>query len=304
MRRTLTALCLSAALGLTALPAHAAEGPVTPLAPTVTDECGVASDRVGIPQVEGVRYLVDIDGMTVELTPGGYAGIAFMTEEDIDEVFASDDVDLSLPDARATIRAEALDGYTLADGATTSFDVTLSSAPCASDTTPVTATTDCGSITFANPAGNPEVTVLWGGEDDDEPAELTLAPGERATVRTDAPEVLWFATTMITWEEETDWETRGATTPDVVATQQDREDLAEVAELLDQMTADDLGGGFLALSQDCATSTPSTSTPEIPAVVQTDGAVVDRAPVVPLGLLGGLLLLGASGAGRVVISRR
>ena len=61
MRRPLMALCLTAVVGLATAPAAlAAPTPVTPLAPTVIDECGVGGDRVVIPQVDGVRYLAEV----------------------------------------------------------------------------------------------------------------------------------------------------------------------------------------------------------------------------------------------------
>ena len=86
MRRPLMALCLTAVVGVATAPAAlAAPTPVTPLAPTVIDECGVGGDRVVIPQVDGVRYLAEVSGTTFELTPGSYAGVAFWPEDAITE---------------------------------------------------------------------------------------------------------------------------------------------------------------------------------------------------------------------------
>ena len=96
VRRFAVPLCLSAALVLSAAPARAAE-PVTPLAPTVTDECGMGSDRVSVPRVPGVRYLVDLDGETIELAPGDWAGIAFLAQG------STEGPDMDLPVVSATI---------------------------------------------------------------------------------------------------------------------------------------------------------------------------------------------------------
>ncbi|MDN5718348.1 MAG: hypothetical protein L0G89_14065 [Janibacter sp.] len=305
MRRILSALCLSTALGLTAaLPAHAADAPVTPSAPTVVDECGLGQDRVTIPDIAGVQYLVEIDGTVVQLTAGDYAGVAFwpedaMSEEELDELVFGDAQGVTLPDASATITAEAVDGAVLAEGATTSFDVALSSTPCAPEHAAVTAVADCGTVTFSNPAGNPEVLVLWGDADSDEDySELVLAPGASRTVRTDAEEVDWFAVEEEAWTEE-DWEDEewatslgSAATPDYVATEDDRLVLQEVAEFFDALLAADLGGGLLELPADCPApedTTPDEDTPEIPAVVQTDG-VEQPSLAAPL-LLGGLTAL-------------
>lgn len=308
MRRTLSALCLSTALGLaTALPAHAVDGPVTPTAPTVVDMCGLGQDRVTIPDITGVQYLVEIDGTVVQLTAGAYAGVAFLPWDEIadEEAPLEEESSLTLPDARATITAEALDGYELAADAVTSFDITLSSAPCASEHSPVTATTSCGQITFANPAGNPEALVYWGDEESDGPEELRVPAGSQRTVDAAAGSIAWFAmdAALADDEDETAWATRGATTPDAVATDQDREDLIATAELFDLILAPGLGDGFVEVA-DCVSPeaepegttppapTPApapTATPVIPAVVQTDGPA-QHSPVGPVAL-GGLAAL-------------
>lgn len=317
MRRILSALCLSTALGLTAaLPAQAADGPVTPTAPVVVDECGVGQDSVTIPDIDGVRYFFDVGDAVVELTPGAYAGIAFLpddalADDDLEDVVeeSAEDETWELPDAAATIRAEATDGHVLADGAIASFDVSLSSAPCASDNSPVTATsTECGSVTFANPAGNPEALVLWVDAADEvaDFTEISLAPGDSRTVTTSADDVFWFAVEASAWDEDFGWGTTlGATTPDVVATPEDREALKELAEWIDILLDDvDLGEGTLNIDQDCSTppvdqpgGTDAPTTPEIPAVVQTDG-IAQQSPVVPVAL-GGLTAL----AGLLVLRR-
>ncbi|KRE35820.1 hypothetical protein ASG73_14095 [Janibacter sp. Soil728] len=304
MRRTLSALCLSTALGLaTALPTHAAGAPVTPTAPTVVDQCGLGQDRVTIPDITGVQYLVEIEGTVVQLTAGDYAGVAFLPWDEIadEEAPLDEESDLTLPDARATITAEALDGYELAGDAVTSFDITLSSAPCASDHSPVTATTSCGQITFANPAGNPEALVYWGDEESDEPEELRVPAGSQRTVDAAAGSIAWFAmdAAIADDEDEAAWATRGATTPDAVATEQDREDLIATAELFDLILAPGLGDGFVEVAA-CTVPEPEgttppapapapTTTPVIPAVVQTDGPA-QHSPVGPLAL-GGLAAL-------------
>ena len=133
MRRPLMALCLTTALGLGAAPAALAAGtaPVTPLAPTVVDECGLGSDRVTIPQVEGVRYVVTISGETIELTPGDYAGVAFwpeeaMSEESFEDLLSGDGT-WSAPDAAATITARRAPS-SRADRRCTSRTATFASA--------------------------------------------------------------------------------------------------------------------------------------------------------------------------------
>lgn len=321
MRPYLTTLCLSAGLALMAPPASAASAPVTPLAPTVVDECGLGKDTVTIPEIDGIRYLVDLGGQTIELTPGAYAGIAFIPWEEVEDeegdLAFDDEGGLALPDARATITAEALDGYALADGVPTSFDVTLSSGPCASTTSFVTAmSTECGTITFTNPAGNPDALVMWVDASSlDDYAEVVVPPGTSHTVSTSADEIDWFAVDDSAWDD-TPWEdeledefegasTLAATFPDYVTTQEDRDELTEAAEFFDAMLTEGLGGGFETVDQDCATppvdepgdtGTPKPSltptpgaTPEIPAVVQTDG-VAPVNPAAPL-LLGGLTAL-------------
>lgn len=320
MRRPLMALCLTAVVGLATAPAAlAAPTPVTPLAPTVIDECGVGGDRVVIPQVDGVRYLAEVSGTTFELTPGSYAGVAFWPEDAITEAEVEDlllgESDWTAPDTTATITAEAVDDAVLADGATTSFDVRLSSAPCTDGPAAVTASATCGSVTFANPAGNPEAVVLWADADtEDDYTELPLAPGDSATITTDAAELDWFAVDAAEWVDEPwdeeDWMGEGdwaaplaAADPDYVATEEDRELLVEVAEFIDDLLDEGLGGGYLELPSDCpaapdtdgdpdgvAPEAPTTA-PEVPAVVQTDGAALETpAPLAPVGL--GLLAVG------------
>lgn len=311
MRRTLSALALTTALCLTALPAQAAgtaDVPVTPIAPVVVDECGVGGDSVTIPDIDGVRYLVEISGATIELTPGSYAGVAFwaddaMTEEEYDDLVLGDTEGWTLPDAAATITAEAVDGAVLAEGAPTSFDVALSSTPCAPEHAAVTATsTECGTLTFTNPAGNPDAVVVWGDMDAwEEYAEVTVPAGGSRTVTTDAQEVDWFAVDATTWKDE-EWAdpfegatARATTVPDYVATQEDRDLLAETAQMFDDLLDEGLGQGLTQVEQDCEPAPveepTTTPTPEIPAVVQTDG-VAQPSPVAPLAL-GGLTALAA-----------
>lgn len=299
MRRVLSALCLSTALGLTAaLPAHAADVTVTPTAPTVVDQCGLGQDRVTIPDVPGAQYLYETGGMVVELTPGEYAGLAFIPlpeDGDGDLPVLPEDGDLALPDARATITVEAREGYVLADGVVTSFDVSLSSAPCAAEHSPVTATSSCGQITFANPAGNPEALIYWGDVDSEEPQELSVPAGGQLTVDSAPGEIVWFAQDGSV--DGFGWTVEGATTPDEVATEQDRQDLIDIAELVDLIMAPALGDGFVEVEacaspggdDTAAPTTPEPTTPEIPKVVQTDG-VVQHSPVGPLAL-GGLAAL-------------
>lgn len=295
MRRSLTALCLSAGLVLVASPALAADTPVTPLAPTVVDECGLGQDRVKIPDVPGVQYLYEVGGIVVQLTPGDYAGVAFIPWDEVEDedgdLLFDDEGELSLPDAQATITAEALDGAVLTPGAPTSFDVSLSSAPCASSATLVTATSDeCGTLTFTNPAGNPPALVMWVDTDSlEDYTEVVVPAGTSRTVSTSATEVDWFAVDDSVWDEDL-WEGElagasplGATVPDEVATQEDRDAMAETAEFFDSVMQEGLGGGLATVDQDCATpsvdepsetpapTSPAPTAPEIPAVVQTDG---------------------------------
>lgn len=303
MRRPLSILCLSSALCFTALPAHAADGAVAPIAPTFVDECGVGRDTVTIPKVDGVRYFVDLTEATVELTPGHYAGVAFLDEDDFVDEELEDVVDnergWNLPDVSATIRAEAADGFVLAGDAPTRFDVSLSSVPCASTSSRVEVTTDCGNVTFTNPVGNPQALVTWGetGSEAD-PDELLLAPGETKSVTTDAEQVFWMAHEEDALEDDHDWgATLGGTVPDFVATQDDRDLLRESAELIDLMHARQLGVGFVEIRQECATATPGPggpdqAPPEIPAVVQTDGFPAADSSGTPL-LLGTLAGLGS-----------
>lgn len=320
MRRTFTALCLSSVLGLTALPAHAADAPVTPTAPVVVDECGLGKDRVKIPDVTGVQYLFEVEGQTIELTPGDYAGIFLLPEEAWD---VEDDEQWDLPDATGTITAEATDGFTLAAGAPTSFDVTLSSTACASTTSLVTATSsECGTLTFTNPAGNPEALVLWVDTTSlDDYAEVVVPAGTSRTVTTDAKEIDWFALDDSMWGDDL-WEDElegasklGATVPDYVATQEDRDLLAEEAEFVDDLLNEGLGWGAATVSQECAptpvdepggTAAPAP-TPEIPAVVQTDGVTTTQHAVAAPLFLGALMMAGAlaslAGA-RVLRARR
>ena len=88
-----------------------------------------------------------------------------------------------------------------------------------------------------------------------------------------------------------------AADPDYVATEEDRELLVEVAEFIDDLLDEGLGGGYLELPSDCpaapdtdgdtdgvAPEAPTTA-PEVPAVVQTDGAALETpAPLAPVGL--------------------
>lgn len=322
MRPCLAALCLSAGLALIAPPALAANAPVTPLAPTVIDECGLGKDRVSIPDLPGVQYLVDIDGSALQLTPGAYAGVAFIPWDQVfdedDDLPVLEDDGLSLPHAKATITVEALDGYVLADDATTSFDVNLSSAPCASTHPPLTVTTTCGSITFSNPAGNPDAFVMWGGWDDEAGHELIVPAGGQRSVDSAPGEILWFAqddsVDDFGWTASPAQAAAPATTPDEVATDEDRRDLIDVAETLDLMMMSSMGDGIVDVAACVApedeestpthpsapttpgSSTPNTptpSTPEVPAVVQTDGVITSRSPLVPLVplALGGMAAL-------------
>lgn len=322
MRRVLTALCLSATLCLTALPAHAAGGPVTPTAPVVVDECGLGKDRVQIPDISGVQYLLELDGYTIELTPGDYAGVLFLPEDIYEDEDAGDleEEGWALPDAAGTITAEAAEGFTLTENSPTSFDVTLSSTPCASTTSFVTASSsECGTVTFTNPAGNPEALILWMdptslGDYD----EIVVPAGTSHTVSTDADEVDWFAVDDSMWEDDLgDGELKGASTleatvPDYVATQEDRDLLAKSAEVLDVMLTEDLGGGIVTVAQDCAAppvdepGDTDAPTPEIPAVVQTDGiTTTQHAAGAPL-VLGALVIMGtlASLGGALVLRTR
>lgn len=335
MRRFGVPLCLSAALVLSAAPAHAAQA-VTPLIPTVTDECGTGSDRVSVPQVPGVRYLVTLDGESIELAAGDWAGIAFLTEE-----FA--DLDEDPPRLSATIRAVAEEGFDLAGGTTTSFPISFSFEPCGTTNTPVTARAECEAVTFTNPAGNPEALVLFETGEEEDIDELSLAPGASARVPVASSALSWFAVDAGLFDEEDlpeeysaqerllgdespldlgSWDSSDTAppsaardaeveVPDHVATGEDRELFAEIGIWWDLMVAADLGGGDVAVEQDCAATTPaddagappaapgslpapeSPAAPVVPAIVATDGGGATDRGLLPAGLLGGLVAAAA-----------
>jgi plastocyanin len=165
---TLTATDVNGRESADSVTVTVAPGPITPNAVTFPDPCTVV-----IPTTPNVTYFVDFgDGDIQELDADTYDG---------GELSFGDEV---------TLFAEANDGFTLADGATTEWPYTAPDS-CFDDEGPidggpelVETAVECGSVKFSNTTDGP-IEILYGSfDEDDSDGELTLAAGESDAVKT------------------------------------------------------------------------------------------------------------------------
>lgn len=127
-----------------------------------------------IPDVAGVGYLVEFDGELEPLEPGTYPTFIF-EEETI------------------AITAEAQEGFTLAEGATTDFTVEVGEECQLGAAELVTATPTCQAVTFTNVTDQP-VAIEYGSFDaEDSDGGLTLDPGQSEKISTERAELGFFA---------------------------------------------------------------------------------------------------------------
>jgi hypothetical protein len=163
---TLTATDVNGRESADSVTVTVAPGPITPNAVTFPDPCTVV-----IPTTPNVTYFVDFgDGDIQELDADTYDG---------GELSFGDEV---------TLFAEANDGFTLADGATTEWPYTAPDSCFDIDEGPdlVTTSVDCGSVTFTNTTDGP-LDVEFVALLEEEYAQLdqfTLAAGASRTVKT------------------------------------------------------------------------------------------------------------------------
>lgn len=151
-----------------------APGPITPAPVTFPDPCTVV-----VPSTENVTYFVDYG------------------DEDIEELDADtyDGTDFSDPESPVLFYAEADPGFTLAEGAVSSWEYTAPEDCFGMNATLVKVDATCGEVTFEN-ISDGTVTVLYGAEGEDEPdGDFTLGAGKTRTVKTDRVEVLFIAFT-------------------------------------------------------------------------------------------------------------
>ena len=162
-----------------------APGPITPNAVTFPDDCTVV-----VPTTANVTYFVDYgDGDTEELEAGEYDGTEFSGGDTV------------------TFFAEANDGFTLADGATTEWDYAAADSCFDINEGPelVSTTVECGSITFTNTTDESIYVEAYGFSDEVDfelVDDFNLAGGASRTVETDFEEILFGAFTESDAEDE------------------------------------------------------------------------------------------------------
>ncbi|GAB3079898.1 hypothetical protein [Nocardioides zeae] len=159
---------------------------VTPV-PVVAVDCVVE-----IPEVPGVLYDLVYD--YAEDGAGGWTGETEPLDPDTYALFElSDGEDL-------VIAATPDEGYGFPAGAADVFPVAVDEA-CVTLPVFVEITSSCQSFALTNVV-DVDVTAIYGGEDDEEPAgEVTLAPGGSAAIGTDADFVYVFAGAGLTLED-------------------------------------------------------------------------------------------------------
>lgn len=215
MKRTLG--CLAAASLLTlSHGAAAAETiepiPVTSIAPTVVDECGIGLDTVTLPEIEGLEYRVALENPesgadeTIVLPAGELPGALVQALSPEIVAWGADlDTDDEPPlVTTTTIEVVAQDGHVLSDGSATQFQVDLDATPCDSLLSP-TVEVGCAQATFTNPADNPALVVEWVESDtaDEDPTftdegayeegSVVVEPGSSASIETQGGGILWIA---------------------------------------------------------------------------------------------------------------
>lgn len=138
---------------------------VTPNPVTFPGEC-----IVEVPETEGIKYTVTLDGETSDVDPGTYDGYEFLGDED-----------------EATFEAVALDGFVIADGATKtwSYDAFADCFGDIGNDELVEIEAECSAVTVTNIA-DLSVDVAYGDMDEEEAdGEFTLAEGASRTFETD-----------------------------------------------------------------------------------------------------------------------
>lgn len=151
--------------------AEPAPDEVTPADVTFPGECTVV-----VPATPGVKYTVTLDGETEDIPADTYDGFDFVGDEDT-----------------ATFRAEALEGFVIAPGATVTWTYDAFADCFGEGDALVTAETSCSAVTFTN-LTDESVEVFYGGVDEDmADGDVTIPAGGTRKISTSREELVFVA---------------------------------------------------------------------------------------------------------------
>lgn len=144
---------------------------VTPADVTFPGECTVV-----VPATPGVKYTVTLDGETEDIPADTYDGFDFVGDEDT-----------------ATFRAEALEGFVIAPGATVTWTYDAFADCFGEGDALVSAETSCSAVTFTN-LTDESVEVFYGDVDEDmADGDVTIPAGGTRKISTSRDELLFVA---------------------------------------------------------------------------------------------------------------